>query len=199
MKPRKANIKRLTDETRIHLKLVIDGKGNYSIETGIPFFDHMLCLFAKHAVIDLDLKCVGDLEVDAHHTVEDIGITLGQAVAKAIGDKKGVRRYGHAYVPLDEALSRVVIDYSGRPSLDYHVTYPRSHVGEFDVDFSLIEDATDATISGDENILGTPPLLLTLADNGGPTPTNALLPGSPAIQDQLKAQRKSSNCLFQDH
>src|SRR6478736_5984757 len=128
MKPRQAAIKRDTKETRISLKLNIDGKGKSSIRTGIPFFDHMLTLFAKHAVIDLTLRCDGDLEVDAHHTVEDCGIALGQAFVQALGDKRGIRRYGHgfhpknpftgeAYVPMDECLARCVVDFSGRPFL----------------------------------------------------------------------------------
>ncbi|MCS1408360.1 MAG: Imidazoleglycerol-phosphate dehydratase [Verrucomicrobia subdivision 3 bacterium] len=128
MKQRRATIRRHTGETKIHLTLNVDGKGGYQIETGIPFFDHMLCLFAKHAVLDLKLKCLGDVEVDGHHTVEDCGIALGQAFFKALGDKKGIRRYGYgfdprnpftaeAYVPMDECLARCVIDFSGRPYL----------------------------------------------------------------------------------
>ena len=128
MKLRQANVKRVTNETRIQLKLTIDGSGKSSIATGIPFFDHMLTLFAKHAVMDLTLRCQGDLEVDAHHTVEDCGIALGQAFVQALGDKKGIRRYGtgfdprnpltgEAYVPMDECLARCVIDFSGRPYL----------------------------------------------------------------------------------
>ncbi len=134
MTERSAKISRHTNETQIDVSLNLDGNGNGKFETGLPFLEHMLDQVARHGVMDIDIKANGDLEIDAHHTVEDIGITLGQAVAKAIGEKKGVRRYGHAYVPLDEALSRVVIDYSGRPALEYHVTYPRSRVGEFDVD-----------------------------------------------------------------
>ena len=128
MKQRRASLRRHTGETKINLSLNIDGKGDYQIETGIPFFDHMLCLFAKHAVVDLKLKCLGDIEVDGHHTVEDCGIALGQAFVKALGDKKGIRRYGNgfdprnpftaeAYVPMDECLARCVIDFSGRPYL----------------------------------------------------------------------------------
>ena len=134
MQPRQANIQRDTKETRIRLKLVIDGKGRSKVSTGIPFFDHMLTLFAKHSTTDLTLTCDGDLEVDAHHTVEDVGIVLGQAIAGAVGDKQGISRYGHAYVPLDEALSRVVVDFSGRPGLTYNVDYVRGRVGDFDVD-----------------------------------------------------------------
>lgn len=134
MTERSATVSRHTNETQIDVSLNLDGSGKRNFQTGLPFLEHMLDQVARHGVMDIDIKANGDLEIDAHHTVEDIGITLGQAVSKAIGDKKGVRRYGHAYVPLDESLSRVVIDYSGRPSLDYHVTYPRSHVGDFDVD-----------------------------------------------------------------
>jgi len=134
MTERSAKVSRHTSETQIDVSLNLDGSGKGNFQTGLPFLEHMLDQVARHGVMDIDIKANGDLEIDAHHTVEDIGITLGQAVAQAIGDKKGVRRYGHAYVPLDEALSRVVLDYSGRPSLDYHATYPRSHVGEFDVD-----------------------------------------------------------------
>jgi imidazoleglycerol-phosphate dehydratase len=112
----------------------LDGQGEARLNTGVPFLDHMLDQVARHGLVDLDISAEGDLQIDAHHTVEDIGITLGQAVAKAVGDKKGIRRYGHAYVPLDEALSRVVIDFSGRPGLEYHVDFPRARIGEFDVD-----------------------------------------------------------------
>ncbi|HMG60677.1 MAG TPA: imidazoleglycerol-phosphate dehydratase HisB, partial [Burkholderiales bacterium] len=129
-----AKVKRKTNETSIAVKLNLDGEGKSSIKTGIPFFDHMLEQVARHGMLDLDIRAKGDLQVDAHHTVEDIGITLGQAVARAVGDKKGIRRYGHAYVPLDEALSRVVIDFSGRPGLEYHVQFKRALIGEFDVD-----------------------------------------------------------------
>ncbi len=134
MTARIAQVSRHTKETQIDVNLNLDGVGNSNLTTGLPFLEHMLDQVARHGVVDIDITANGDLEIDAHHTVEDTGITLGQAVAKAIGDKKGIRRYGHAYVPLDEALSRVVIDYSGRPSLEYHVTYPRARVGEFDVD-----------------------------------------------------------------
>ncbi len=134
MSSRKANVERNTLETQISVQLNIDGKGKGDIETGIPFLDHMLDQVVRHGQFDITLKAKGDLEVDAHHTVEDAGITLGQAFSKAMGDKKGVCRYGHSYVPLDEALSRVVIDFSGRPSLVYHVNYPRARIGDFDVD-----------------------------------------------------------------
>ncbi|HSS65024.1 MAG TPA: imidazoleglycerol-phosphate dehydratase HisB [Gammaproteobacteria bacterium] len=131
---RRARVKRDTKETRIEIALNLDGTGRTALETGLPFFVHMLDQVARHGLIDLDVHASGDLEIDAHHTVEDTGIVLGQAIAKALGDKKGVNRYGHAYVPLDEALSRVVIDFSGRPGLEYRVTYPRARIGDFDVD-----------------------------------------------------------------
>ena len=131
---RQAQVTRNTLETRISVKLNLDGSGASTLATGIGFFDHMLAQVARHGMIDLEIEAKGDLHIDAHHTVEDVGITLGQAFAKAIGDKKGVRRYGHAYVPLDEALSRVVVDISGRPGLEYAVEYARGLVGEFDID-----------------------------------------------------------------
>ena len=131
---RSAEVHRQTRETDITVALDLDGTGKSSLETGIPFFEHMLEQIARHGMVDLSINAKGDLHIDAHHTVEDVGITLGQAIAKAIGDKAGIVRYGYAYVPLDEALSRVVIDYSGRPSLEYDVSYPRARVGEFDVD-----------------------------------------------------------------
>jgi len=131
---RKAEVSRNTKETKIGVKLNLDGKGVAKIATGVPFLDHMLEQVARHGAFDLDISAKGDLHIDAHHTVEDIGITLGQAFAKAAGDKKGVRRYGHAYVPLDEALSRAVVDLSGRPGLDYHIEFTRARIGEFDVD-----------------------------------------------------------------
>lgn len=134
MNPRIANIDRNTLETKIAVKLNIDGTGISDIQTGIPFLNHMLDQVVRHGQFDISIVADGDLDIDDHHTVEDTGITLGQAFNKAMGDKKGVRRYGHAYVPLDEALSRVVIDFSGRPGLDYHVDYPRARVGDFDVD-----------------------------------------------------------------
>ena len=134
MTQRKAEIRRDTLETRIAVKVDLDGTGQAHFQTGVPFLDHMLDQVARHGLIDLDIQADGDLHIDAHHTVEDVGITLGQAFAKALGDKKGIRRYGHAYVPLDEALSRVVIDFSGRPGLEYHVQYPRARIGDFDVD-----------------------------------------------------------------
>ncbi|RCS58577.1 imidazoleglycerol-phosphate dehydratase HisB [Parvibium lacunae] len=134
--PRQAEVVRNTLETQIRVKLNLDGSGLQSIQTGVPFLDHMLDQIARHGLIDLEIDAQGDLHIDAHHTVEDIGITLGQAFAKAIGDKKGVRRYGHAYVPLDEALSRVVIDLSGRPGLTFEVPFTRAMIGTFDVDLT---------------------------------------------------------------
>jgi imidazoleglycerol-phosphate dehydratase len=133
---RKAQVTRNTNETQIAVSVNLDGSGRAKLATGVPFLDHMLDQVARHGMVDLDVKATGDLHIDAHHTTEDIGITLGQAVAKAIGDRKGNRRYGHAYVPLDEALSRVVIDFSGRPGLEYNVEYVRALVGEFDVDLA---------------------------------------------------------------
>ena len=134
---RTAQVTRNTLETRITVGLNLDGTGVSKLATGVPFLDHMLDQIARHGLIDLDIQAKGDLHIDAHHTVEDTGITLGQAFAQALGDKKGIRRYGHAYVPLDEALSRVVIDLSGRPGLEYHVDYTRARIGEFDVDLFL--------------------------------------------------------------
>ena len=131
---RTAEVERKTKETQIRVRLDLDGTGRARLASGIPFLDHMLDQLARHGMIDLEIEARGDLEIDAHHTVEDIGITLGQAFTKAIGDKAGVRRFGHAYVPLDEALSRVVIDFSGRPGLEYHVPFTRALIGEFDVD-----------------------------------------------------------------
>jgi len=131
---RQAEVTRNTKETQIRVKLNLDGRGVAKLATGLPFLEHMLDQVARHGMLDLDIEAQGDLHIDAHHTVEDIGITLGQAFHKAIGDKAGIRRYGHAYVPLDEALSRVVIDFSGRPGLEYHVEYTRALIGEFDVD-----------------------------------------------------------------
>lgn len=134
MAHRKAAVERKTRETAIVITINLDGRGEAQLDTGIPFLEHMLEQVARHGVIDFAIKARGDLPVDAHHTVEDIGIVLGQAIAQAIGDKAGIMRYGHAYVPLDEALSRVVIDFSGRPGLAYRVEFPRSHIGTFDVD-----------------------------------------------------------------
>ncbi len=134
MSNRAAQISRNTKETRITAKVDLDGSGVRSITTGIPFLEHMLDQVAQHGFLDLEIQAAGDLHIDAHHTIEDIGITLGQAFAKALGDKTGIRRYGYAYVPLDEALSRVVVDFSGRPGLVYDVRYPRARVGDFDVD-----------------------------------------------------------------
>jgi imidazoleglycerol-phosphate dehydratase len=134
MPQREAAVSRDTLETQIRVFVNLDGRGNGSFDTGVPFLEHMLDQVARHGMLDLEIKASGDLSIDAHHTVEDIGITFGQALAKALGDKRGMRRYGHAYVPLDEALSRVVIDFSGRPGLEYHVDYTRARIGEFDVD-----------------------------------------------------------------
>jgi len=131
---RTAEVKRKTNETEIAVSLNLDGSGRAALATGMPFLDHMLDQVARHGMLDLDIRARGDLQVDAHHTVEDIGITLGQAVARALGDKQGIRRYGHAYVPLDEALSRVVVDFSGRPGLEWHVKFSRALIGEFDAD-----------------------------------------------------------------
>ncbi|MCF6202672.1 MAG: imidazoleglycerol-phosphate dehydratase HisB [Methylococcaceae bacterium] len=134
MSQRKAQVERNTLETQIKIDINLDGSGKASFSTGVPFLDHMLDQVARHGLIDLNIVAKGDLEIDAHHTVEDIGITLGQAFKKALGDKKGIVRYGHSYVPLDEALSRVVIDFSGRPGLFYEVKFPRATIGSFDVD-----------------------------------------------------------------
>ena len=137
MAERKATVTRDTLETQITIAVNLDGTGVSNFDTGIPFLEHMLDQIARHGLIDLDIKAKGDLHIDDHHTVEDIGITLGQAIAEAVGDKKGIVRYGHAYVPLDEALSRVVVDFSGRPGLVYDVPYTRAAVGGFDVDLFL--------------------------------------------------------------
>jgi imidazoleglycerol-phosphate dehydratase len=134
---RSAEITRNTSETQIRVALNLDGTGRQKLNTGVPFLDHMLDQIARHGMVDLEVEAVGDLHIDDHHTVEDTGITLGMAVAKAIGDKKGIRRYGHAYVPLDEALSRVVIDFSGRPGLEWHVPFTRATIGKFDVDLTI--------------------------------------------------------------
>ena len=131
---RSAKKERNTLETQISVYVNLDGSGKRVFNTGLPFLEHMLDQIARHGMFDIDIEATGDLEIDAHHTVEDIGITLGQAFAEAVGDKKGIRRYGHAYVPLDEALSRVVVDFSGRPGLEYSINFSRSSVGDFDVD-----------------------------------------------------------------
>jgi imidazoleglycerol-phosphate dehydratase len=137
MTERKARVERNTLETKIIASINIDGTGQSNFETGVPFLDHMLDQIARHGMFDIDVNAKGDLQIDAHHTVEDIGITLGQAFAQALADKKGIQRYGHAYVPLDEALSRVVIDFSGRPGITYNVEYTRARIGDFDVDLFL--------------------------------------------------------------
>ena len=134
MSNRIATCHRKTRETSIRVSLDLDGEGNSTLDTGVPFFEHMLDQIARHGMVDLEIKAEGDLQIDAHHTVEDTGITLGQAINQAIGDKSGITRYGYAYVPLDEALSRVVVDFSGRPLLCYDVSYPRARIGDFDVD-----------------------------------------------------------------
>jgi len=133
---RTAKVERNTSETKISVEVNLDGAGRAELATGVPFLDHMLDQLARHSLLDLTIRAKGDLHIDAHHTVEDIGITLGQAVAKALGDKKGLARYGHAYVPLDEALSRVVVDLSGRPGLEFHVPFTRAMIGAFDVDLT---------------------------------------------------------------
>ena len=137
MADRKASVARDTLETQIQVAINLDGTGQADFDIGVPFLEHMLDQIARHGLIDMTIKARGDLHIDDHHTVEDVGITLGQAFAKAIGDKKGIRRYGHAYVPLDEALSRVVIDFSGRPGLQMHVPFTRASVGGFDVDLFM--------------------------------------------------------------
>lgn len=134
MSNRSASVSRETKETQITVSVNLDGQGTAKFATGLPFLEHMLDQVARHGLIDISIEARGDLHIDAHHTVEDIGITLGQAFAKAVGTKQGIRRYGHAYVPLDEALSRVVVDFSGRPGLDYHVDFPRARIHDFDVD-----------------------------------------------------------------
>lgn len=133
---RTADIRRNTNETRVHVTINLDGTGERHLDTGVPFLDHMLDQIARHGLIDLNVHCEGDIHIDDHHTVEDVGITLGQAFAAAAGDKAGLRRYGHAYVPLDEALSRVVIDFSGRPGLHYFLPFTRARIGNFDVDLT---------------------------------------------------------------
>lgn len=134
MSERQATVQRDTLETQIGVSVNLDGSGRGEFDTGLPFLEHMLDQVARHGMMDIEVNAKGDLHIDAHHTVEDIGITLGQAVGQAVSDKRGIRRYGHAYVPLDEALSRVVIDFSGRPGLEYHASYPRARIGDFDVD-----------------------------------------------------------------
>ncbi len=131
---RNAEVRRDTLETQIQVRLDLDGTGAADFDTGVPFLEHMLDQVARHGMLDLEIRARGDRHIDDHHTVEDIGITLGQAFERALGDKRGIQRYGHAYVPLDEALSRVVVDFSGRPGLEYHVEYPRARIGAFDVD-----------------------------------------------------------------
>ena len=131
-----AAVRRDTTETQIRVRIDLDGTGRRQLASGVPFLDHMLDQIARHGLVDLEVEAVGDLHIDAHHTVEDIGITLGQAVARALGDKAGLRRYGHAYVPLDEALSRVVVDFSGRPGLVWNVEFTRAMIGSFDVDLA---------------------------------------------------------------
>ena len=133
---RTADITRNTNETQIRVSINLDGTGRQKLNTGVPFLDHMLDQIARHGMFDLEVEAVGDLHIDAHHTVEDTGITLGMAIAKAVGDKKGMTRYGHSYVPLDEALSRVVIDFSGRPGLEMHIPWTRAMIGAFDVDLT---------------------------------------------------------------
>lgn len=134
MTERTASVKRDTLETQIEVSVNLDGSGKSEFETGVPFLDHMMDQIARHGMIDISVKANGDLEIDDHHTVEDIGITLGMALKEALGDKKGIRRYGHAYVPLDEALSRVVMDFSGRPGIEFHAEFTRARIGQFDVD-----------------------------------------------------------------
>jgi imidazoleglycerol-phosphate dehydratase len=136
MNPRTAEVTRNMTEIRIRVVVDLDGSGRSQLATGIGFFDHMLDQIARHGAVDLTVEAKGDLHIDGHHTVEDVGITFGQAVARAVGDRKGIRRYGHAYVPLDEALSRVVIDFSGRPGLEWNVPFTRARIGEFDVDLA---------------------------------------------------------------
>lgn len=133
---RTAEVTRNTQETQIQIRINLDGTGKQTIETGVPFLDHMLDQIARHGLIDMEIKACGDLHIDAHHTVEDVGIAFGQALSQAVGSKAGIRRYGHAYVPLDEALSRVVIDLSGRPMLTYDIPFTRARIGDFDVDLT---------------------------------------------------------------
>lgn len=137
MTHRSAEVERNTLETQVRVRLNLDGQGEARLQSGVPFLDHMLDQIARHGMMDLQVQAHGDLEIDAHHTVEDVGITLGMAFDRAVADKKGIRRYGHAYVPLDEALSRVVVDFSGRPGVFYEVAFPRDRIGDFDVDLLL--------------------------------------------------------------
>ncbi|MEM7403997.1 MAG: imidazoleglycerol-phosphate dehydratase HisB [Pseudomonadota bacterium] len=151
MNARRAAVDRNTKETQISLSIDLDGTGKGVFDTGVPFFEHMLDQVARHGMVDLHVKAVGDLEIDAHHTVEDVGIVLGEAFVQALGEKRGIVRYGHAYVPLDEALSRVVIDFSGRPGLHYRVDFPRARIGDFDVDllrefFQAFANSAEATL-----------------------------------------------------
>lgn len=132
--PRTAQVERITSETQVKISVNLDGTGKSELQSGMPFMDHMLDQIARHGLIDLSVQCQGDTHIDDHHSAEDVGITFGQAIAQAIGDKKGITRYGHAYVPLDEALSRVVLDFSGRPGLEYDIPFTRASVGGFDVD-----------------------------------------------------------------
>jgi len=134
---RQVDVTRNTSETQINIALNLDGTGQAQLNSGVPFLDHMLDQIARHGMIDLAVTAKGDTHIDNHHTVEDVGITLGQAIAKAVGDKKGITRYGHSYVPLDETLSRVVVDFSGRPGLEFHVPFTRARVGDFDVDLTI--------------------------------------------------------------
>jgi imidazoleglycerol-phosphate dehydratase len=134
---RQVEVIRNTSETQIKIALNLDGTGQAQLNSGVPFLDHMLDQIARHGMIDLAVTANGDTHIDDHHTVEDVGITLGQAIAKAVGDKKGITRYGHSYVPLDETLSRVVVDFSGRPGLEFHVPFTRARVGDFDVDLTI--------------------------------------------------------------
>jgi imidazoleglycerol-phosphate dehydratase len=134
---RQVDVTRNTSETQIQIALNLDGTGQAQLNSGVPFLDHMLDQIARHGMIDLAVTAKGDTHIDDHHTVEDVGITLGQAIAKAVGDKKGITRYGHSYVPLDETLSRVVVDFSGRPGLEFHVPFTRARIGDFDVDLTI--------------------------------------------------------------
>jgi imidazoleglycerol-phosphate dehydratase len=134
---RQVDVTRNTSETQIQIAINLDGTGKAQLNSGVPFLDHMLDQIARHGMIDLTVNAKGDTHIDDHHTVEDVGITLGQAIAKAVGDKKGITRYGHSYVPLDETLSRVVVDFSGRPGLEFHVPFTRARVGDFDVDLAI--------------------------------------------------------------